>query len=134
MNYSIFWAKHINKVEPYELGVQVIFSDTTRVKLKKEVVSAVGETISNAIDRGLVKSKGMPHLEGVEVTTVRDESKLGGAYALSCVVKVVGNRGWRNWFPLPLELRREYFKAIDGVVAELRLSVQKAIEPLCKAV
>ena len=129
MDYSIFWAKHINKPDTIELGMKVIITDKLCANLKKEVGAIVGKTVSNAIDQRLVSSKGMPYPK-VDVWVVREAEEICEGYQVGCMVKSVGNKGWRNWFPLPIPIRREQFKEIDKVVEQVKLSIQESIEPL----
>ncbi|KKL89196.1 hypothetical protein LCGC14_1917110, partial [marine sediment metagenome] len=111
-----------------ETGATIILTTELCKKLKSGAGAseATGKVIATKIDYALVKSKGIPL--GVSVSTEKCEDPDG--YEVSCVVKVMGNKGWRNWFPLPIVLRREQFKEIDKMIEEVRLSIQKAIEPL----
>ncbi len=126
MDYNIFWASHINKADITEIEGIIVITDEVRKRLKKKVAFAPARVLGEAIDRGLVKSKGIPL--GVKVTTERCKSPDG--YEVKCVVQMMGNKGWRNWFPLPIVLRREQFKEIDKIAEEAKLSIQNAIEPL----
>ena len=128
MGYDIFWAEHITKPDISETGATIILTTEMCKKLKNEggASEAAGKVIGTRLDLALEKSKGIPL--GVEVSTERCEDPDG--YEVSCVVKVMGNKGWRNWFPLPIVLRREQFKEIDKMVEEVNRALKEAIEPL----
>lgn len=130
MGYNIFWAKHIDKPDTLETGVKIIVGDELARHLKNGAVSASARVVSAALDLALVKNKGMPLPDGVETSIERCKDPDG--YEVTVVVKAIGNKGWRNWFLMPVWMRREQFRAIDEMVGKVQQSLQEAIEPLCR--
>ncbi len=126
MKYNLFWAKYINKAEETELGLKIII--TSKIAKSTGIRATVVTTMAKSLENHCIEKKCIPYSPQIETSLEYDASERW--HELCCVIKVMANKGWRNWFPMPLLMRREQFRAVDRLLEILPAKLFEASKPL----